>query len=277
LAAAGRVKQSGESVKLLIRRPILLCALIAVSSLPGAAQFKTKLKPQTALEFQAYAESVEARLSARWNGKASFLQVTDDPAALQRVMNGELWVQPELQPNPRAISDGLIHDWYGAVFIPNATLARVLSVLEDFEHHAQIYPQVTRSRLIKRTGNDFVGYWRLEEKGQILPAVFDVTQNSHYEEVAPGRWIGLSHADDIQAVENARTLPPGEGNGFMWKLYSYWTLQQVGNGVVAECRTISLSRGIPGTFAWMIRPFMNTIPRDSMDSTLRCTRKASGE
>jgi len=265
---------------LFIGRFILLGSLIAFLSLPVAAQFgslNTRLKPQTVAQFEDYAHRVEASLNARWNGNASFLQIGDDPAARRRVMDGELWVKAETQPNPRSISNGLIHDWYGAVFIPNATLARVLTVLQDFDHHYRIYPQVTRSHLVKRDGNDFTGYWRIEQKGQMLPATFDVTQTAHYQQIGPGKWICMSHADDIQAVENAKTLPPGEGIGLMWKLYSYWTLEQVGNGVLAECRTVSLSRGVPSTVAWMIRPFMNTIPRESMDSTLRNTRRASGE
>jgi hypothetical protein len=192
------------------------------------------------------------------------------------VLNGELWVKAELQPNPRAISNGLIHDWYGAVYIRNTNLARVLAVLQDFDHHSAIYPRVIRSRLIKRSGDDVTGYWRLEQKGQMLPAVFDVTQTVHYQQIAADKWVALCHANDIQAVENTKTLPPGEGIGLMWKLYSYWALQQVGDGVMAECRTVSLSRGVPSTVAWMIRPFINTIPRESMDSTLRNTRKASG-
>jgi hypothetical protein len=261
-------------------RLFLSSIFIAMWSLPAAAQFgslNTKLKPQTVVQFENYAHEVEASLKARWNGKSDFFQIDDDHAAHQRVMDGELWVKAETQPNPRSISNGLIHDWYGAVFIPNATLARVLTVLQDFDHHSSIYPQVVRSHLIKRDGNDFTGYWRIEQKGQMLPATFDVTQTAHYQQVGPGKWIGISHADDIQAVENARTLPPGEGIGLMWKLYSYWTLEQVGQGVLAECRTVSLSRGVPSTVAWMIRPFMNTIPRESMDSTLRNTRRASGE
>jgi hypothetical protein len=261
-------------------RLVLSGSLALLLSLPAAAQFgslNTKLKPQTVAQFEAYAHQVEASLNARWTGKASFFQISDDAAAHQRVMAGDLWVKAEAQPNPKSISNGLIHDWYGAVFIPNATLARVLSVLQDFDHHSSIYPQVVRSHLIKREGNDFTGYWRIEQKGQMLPAVFDVTQTAHYQQVGPGKWMGMSHADDIQAVENSKTLPPGEGIGLMWKLYSYWTLEQVGNGVLAECRTVSLSRGVPSTVAWMIRPFMNTIPRESMDSTLRNTRRASGE
>ncbi len=269
----------GTSI-LLIRTIIAAGFLMAFLSSQGAAQFgslNTKLKPETVTEFSSYANQVEADLKARWSGKGKFLQLDDNAEARQKVMKGELWVKTEAQPSPVSISHGLIHDWYGAVFIPHTSMERVLNVLEDFDRHSLIYPQVVKSHLIKRNGNDVTGYWRIEEKGQMLPAVFDMTQTAHYQEAVPGKWFGIAHADDVQAVQNSKTLPAGEGMGLMWKFYSYWTLEQTGNGVLAECRSVSLSRGVPSTVAWMIRPLLNTIPRDSMDSTLRNTRKASGE
>ncbi len=259
-----------------------LALLIHWYSFGQFGPLKATLKPQTITAFASYAEQVEGQLKQRWSGKRAFLQLDDDPAEKRKVLSGDLWVEPDLQPNPRAIPDGLIHDWYGAVYIPKSDVGRVLKVLQDFNHHAAIYPQVIKSHLIRRDGNAFTGYWRIEQKGQVLPAVFDVVQTARYNEIAPGKWEGVSHADDIQAVEaegssREKTLPAGEGMGLMWKLYSYWSLEQVGDGVLAECRTVSLSRGIPASVAWMIRPFINTIPRDSMQSTLENTRKASGE
>ncbi len=243
---------------------------------------KTRLKPQTQAEFQAYAQRVEVELNNRWSGKTSFLRLDEDAVTRAKVLHGEVWIQAGVLPNPHSISDGLIHDWYGAVYIPNKNLAQVLGVLQDFDHHSSIYPPVVESRLLHRSGNDITGYWRLEQKGQMLPAVFDVTQTVHYTQIAADKWTAESHANDIRAVEGSgskkeKVLPPGEGIGLMWKLYSYWSLQQVGSGVLAECRTVSLSRGVPGSVAWMVRPFINTVPRDSMDSTLRSTRKASGD
>lgn len=265
---------------LIIRTTVAAGFVMAFLSLRGEAQFgslNTKLKPETVTEFSDYASHVEADLRARWSGKGNFLQIDDDAEARQKVLKGELWVKTESRPGPVAISHGLIHDWYGAVFIPNTRVEHVLSVLEDFDRHSSIYPQVVKSHLIKRSGHDVTGYWRIEEKGQMLPAMFDMTQTAHYQEVVPGKWFGIAHADDVQAVQNSKILPAGEGMGLMWKFYSYWTLEQTGNGVLAECRSVSLSRGVPSTVAWMIRPLLNTIPRDSMDSTLRNTRKASGE
>ena len=269
----------------MIYRIGLLSALLLMTGTPNQAQFapfKTKLKARTADEFQAYAKNVEAELNARWNGKGSFLLINENAATRDRVINGELVVEAGVQPNPYLIYDGLVHDWYGVVFMPHTTLGRVLNILQDFDHHAGLYPQVVKSKLIKRSGDDITGYWRLEQKGEMLPAVFDVTQTVHYRKIAADKWVGVSHANDIRAVEDQgskkeKDLPPGEGIGLMWKLYSYWTLQQVNDGVMAECRTVSLSRGVPGTVAWMIRPFINTVPRESMESTLRNTKKASGE
>jgi len=267
------------------RRQWLGLSLGGVFGAPAEAEFsvlKTRLKPETEAGFQAYARQVESDLEKHWNGAGSFLELDRYPAERDQVMHGEVWIEAAVQPNPHPIYDGLIHDWYGAVFIPNSTLGRVIDVLQDFDHHSAIYPPVVKSRLIKRSASDVTGYWRLEEKGQMLPAVFDVTQTVHYRRIAPDKLVIVSHADDIRAVEDARSknekvLPPGEGIGLMWKLYSYWALQQVGSGVMAECRTVSLSRGVPASLAWMIRPLINSVPHDSMDSTLRNTRKASGE
>jgi hypothetical protein len=280
---SGSSKRFGVfAILLKIGRLSLLLALLG-SLLPCyGLQFNTKLRPQTVVSFDAYARQVEQEQSQRCEGKKTFLRIEEDPETLRSVMNGQLFVERSTSSTPLDIPDGLIHDWYGAVFIPHSTLQRVLSVLQDFDHHAGIYPQVTRSKLIKRDGNDITGYWRLEQKKQGIQTVFDVTQHAHYEEISPSEWIVKSYAKDIDAVEGAgsaheRVRATGEGMGLLWRLYAYWNLKAVDGGVLAECRSVSLSRGLPGGIGWMIRPFLQSVPKDSMDSTLRSTRKAASE
>jgi hypothetical protein len=256
--------------------------LALLAQAPLVAQLRVTLKPKTVGEFQAYVRITEAGLEERWNGRRAFLLSDEKPEWHEKLLKGEVIIEDGSSPNPRSIDDGLIHDWWGAVFVSNKNISEVLRVLQDFAHHPDWYPQIKRSRLIRHVDNDFTGYWRLEEKGQALPAVFDLTQTAHYKNVAKDKWICVSHADDIRAVDDAGSKhehvnPPGEGMGLMWKLYSYWSLQQVSGGVVAECRTVSLSRGVPGALAWMVRPFVRTVPRDSLESTLRNTRKALGD
>ncbi|MGH9603010.1 MAG: hypothetical protein ACRD24_11550, partial [Terriglobales bacterium] len=62
--------------------------------------------------------------------------------------------------------------------------------------------------------------------------------------------------------------------GFLWRLYSYWRFEEKAGGVFVQCEAISLTRGIPKLLAWLIKPFVTGIPRESLLNTLGSTRKA---
>jgi hypothetical protein len=254
---------------------------IALTAFPLCAQFtfSTKLKPRTAAEFDEYAQKVEQQLSSRWLGQRASLSISDVPSDRASVLRGDLLIRAGSPENPISISDGLIHDWFGAVFIPNTTMQKVLGVLRDFDHHADIYPEIVSSRLLRRNGNDLTGYWRLQRKPQLIPVAFDVEEEAHYREIAPGKWICRAYAKKISEVDNPGTssekiLPPGNGQGFLWRLYAYWSLETTNGGVLAECRTLSLSRNIPAGLSWAIKPFIQSLPRESLTSTLKNTRAA---
>jgi len=280
LRATSAWRKKRARMKSTLRTAPAFNSLVLLVVCPLCSQFQTKLQPQTAVAFESYVNTVERQLARRCDGEEAFLALANSPDVQKKLLRGEIVIQAAAPPNPKELPDGLIHDWLGAVFIPGTTPERVIALLEDYDKHSQIYPEVIRSRLIKRDGDDLVGYWRVERKQQFVPAVFDVNQDTHYKQVAPGKWIGRSYAKDIREVEDAGTarekdMPAGEGLGLLWRLYSYWSLQSAGNGVLAECRTVSLSRGIPGGMGWVIKPFVQNVPRESLASTLRNTRNAA--
>jgi hypothetical protein len=245
---------------------------------PLCSQFETKLAPETARAFETYVKSAEAELDARWSGRAPFLSLAASDEDRKRLFKGTLLIRSAGSRNPEDVTDGLIHDWVGAVYIPDTSVSNVLAVLQDFDHHSKIYPEIIRSRMVRRNGDDMTGYWRLERKQQFVPAVFDVQEDVHYKEVAPGKWICRAYANDIREVQDAGTskekdYPLGEGLGLLWRLNAFWSIEVSGNGVLAECRTISLSRRIPNGMGWMIKPFIQNVPRESLTSTLQNTRK----
>jgi len=260
-------------------RSLAIAALIA---LPCHAQWTTSLKPRTVQEFQKYAKTVEEKLQNRWQGRQPFLSIDEDESSRKQALKGELVIHPAVTDNPVSISGGLIHDWVGTVYIPNAAMEKVLGILQDFDRHSKIYPAVIGSRLIRRQSNDLEGMWRLERKDPLLPVVLDVKQQAHYKQVAPGKWICRAYADRISEVENPgstneKILPPDNGTGFLWRLYAYWSLETVSGGILAECRTVSLSRDIPTMVNWIIRPFVQKLPRESLASTLEDTRSAASK
>src|SRR6266571_496565 len=77
----------------------------------------------------------------------------------------------------------------------------------------------------------------------------------------------------ITEVQNAGTAsemekPVGDDSGFLWRLNSYWRFKQQGDGVVVECESISLSRSIPFGLGWLIKGFVESVPRESLENTL---------
>jgi hypothetical protein len=266
-----------------MKRLILQLSVVGwIAAQPCPAQFITTLQARTADEFDAYARRVETGLQQRWDGKQPFLSIDGNPSERAKVTRGELWIQPGGTNNPVVIYDGLIHDWVGAVFMPSTDVQKVLNILQDFNRHSQIYPNIKESRLISRNGNDVTGYWRLEGKQSIVSVVLDVTQTAHWRQVAPGKWVCRAYAKNIQEIEHPgsraeKPLPVGQGRGFLWRLYAYWSLEALEGGVLAECRTLSLSRDIPPALSWAIQPLVESLPRDALAATLRDTRAAAAK
>jgi hypothetical protein len=261
-------------------RQIILAFSLACSPLP--AQITTTLQPRTVEQFEEYARGVEQQLQERWSGKRSFLAIDDDSSDKAKALRGELLIHPGSPKNPIGISNGLIHDWLGDVFIPNTTIPKLLAILQNYNRHHEIYPEIIQSRLVGRKGNDLNGYWRLERKSPFLTVDLDVHQEAHYKEIAPGKWICKAYAKDISEMDNPgsrleKKYPPGKGTGFLWRLYAYWSLQATNGGVLAENRSLSLSRDIPLTIAWMVKPFVQDVPRQSLESTLNNTRRATAK
>ncbi len=260
--------------------PSFFCVIFLATLEPSLhAQLVVKLSPQTVNEFEHYAHDVEATLQERWSGKKDFLFIEDDPATKERVLGGELFIKQMNNGRPVEITNGLIHDWLGAIYMPNTSIERVLAVLEDFDRHKDIYPSITRSRTISRQANNIKGYWRLQQKG-LVPVILDVEEDVHYSEIAPGKWKGQNYARNITEVDTSwfsrgRKFPAGEGHGFLWRLYGYWSLEAYRGGVLAECRTLSLSRDIPPGLGWAVTPYVQKMPQDSLAATLKDTKKAA--
>ncbi len=260
-------------------RGLLTLALTLGPPLQG--QFVTKLQPQTVNEFEQYAKSVEAQLGERRQGQKSFLDLEDDPASKQKVLAGQFSIRELPNGQPIAIKDGLIHDWLGAVYIPHASIAQVLDVLRDFNRHKEIYPEIADSRTIRQSGNNVTGFWRLQRKG-IVPVILNVEQDVYYQQISPERWTCRAYARKITEVDTnlftwGRKFPPGEGHGYLWRLYAYWSLESFNGGVLGECRTLSLSRDIPEGLAWAVGPYVQKTPYESLLSTLQGTRKAASQ
>jgi hypothetical protein len=74
------------------------------------------------------------------------------------------------------------------------------------------------------------------------------------------------------AAERERAA--GSDNGFLWRWNSYWRYQQVAEGVIAECESVSLSRTAPFGLGWIAGSIATSTARESMERALVNLRSA---
>jgi len=261
---------------------------LQLTAAPPSEVTNVELQPATVQAFNRYVQLTEARIRGEVSTSEKFLYVdglvperrSQALAALQR---GEVLME-RLQTTDRSgqtmeVPGGLIHHWLGVVFVPGATLQQTLALMEDYDHHRDIYrPEVVRSRLISRQDNDFKIFYRLRKK-KVITVTLDTNHDVHYFPVDSKRWYSRSYSTRIAEVvdadtPNERDKPAGQDEGFLWRLNSYWKFEEKDGGVYIECESISLTRDIPRGLGWLIKPFVTSIPKDSLQMTMGSTRAA---
>jgi hypothetical protein len=246
------------------------------------------LKPETLEAFSRYVSLTEARIQNQVADPKRFLYVEQLPAprrfqVFAELKQGRIFMD---HIETRDASGGeidapgaLIHHWVGDVFIPGASLGQVLDLVEDYNHHQEVYkPEVVRSRLISRDGNDFKIFYRLV-KHKVITVTLDTEHDVRYTRVDDAHRYSRSVSTRIAEVADAgkpdeHEKPPGQDGGFLWALNSYWRFVERDGGVYVECESISLTRDIPTGLGWLIGPFVTSIPKESLEHTLGSTRSA---
>jgi len=265
---------------------LLTIAAILFTSSPGQA---VDLKPETNAALSRYVQLSEQRLQNDLQSGPFLwpdgLPIQQREEVYERLKQGEVVTQ-RLGTLERGASipvpGGLIHHWMGVVFIPGANLKQTLALLQGYDQHSRIYaPRVLRSKLIQRNGDDFKVFLRLRET-KIVTVVLDTEYDVHYDRLDSTRAYSRSYSTRVAEVEGAgqpgeHEKPVGDDSGFLWRLNSYWRFWEHDEGLYVQLEAISLTRDIPDGLGWLIRPFVTSIPRESLAFTLNHTREALDE
>lgn len=239
---------------------MLKYALLLWLPLAATAQFNTTLEPHTTAAFENYLKTAEPQIGL----KPRYAQLKP----------GEVRVDPAREDGSVGVKDGLVHDWVAATLVPNARIEEALRVLQNYPAYKTIYkPEVVDSRLISRNGDHWQVFLQIV-KQKVLTAVLNTEYDVVYRDHGQGRWTLISRSTRIAEVDEGRELPLGTGHGFLWRLNAYWLIEQRPNGVYLECRSLSLSRGIPFGLGFAVGPFVKSLPPESLRATLDSTARA---
>jgi len=255
--------------------PLVFVTLVLPGTMHAASVDATTLRA-----WESYTELASNRMEQRLTPGQTFLWVDEERDRLARVRAGEIVVSPVTPRNSRRLPSGLIHDWIGAAFIEHATLKDVLEVVRDYARYKDLYqPMVIDSKAIA-TGEATDRFsMRLINKSLFLRTAFDVDYETCYVPVDDARGYSISRTTRVQEIEeygapDQRMLNDGEGNGFVWRLFSITRYVERDGGVYIELEAIGLSRDIPVSLQWLVEPIVRRVSRGSLSTSLRQTQSA---
>ena len=252
-------------------------AMISGTAMPANSE---ELQPATVAAWQEYLCGAGARMQARVEGRKPFLWMEDEAGRMPRVRRGEVVVAPLIGHGSEAVPNGLIHDWIGAIFIPDATIESLLSVVHDYDRYKEIFkPVVAESQSLRaaETDQEFSMVWRRHVL--FVDAAMQGRYHAHDVMLDSHRGYSIVDTTTIKEIEDyghagQQLLPPDTGGGFIWRIYSLSRYEERDGGVYLEIEAIALSRDVPSSLRWLVNPVVNHLSVNSLTTTLRQTRKA---
>ena len=273
-------------LKSALRLATLAAVTQAWSGLVIAGPAVPQLTSPTIEAFNDYVRLTEARSDAELKRGSGLLWVDGLPGseraqAYDQLRRGEVKMRKLETLNdgvPIRCPDGMIHHWVGLAFISGAKLEDVLGVLEDYNRHAIYYaPDVERSEIESRDGDHFRVFLRFR-RHKVVTVVLNTEHDVRYFRDSETRAHSRSSAVRIAQVDNAdksdeREKSPGDDDGFLWRMETWWRMIEADGGVYVQSEVVSLTRDIPAGLGWLIGPYVTSIPKESLAFTLEATRK----
>ncbi len=250
--------------------------LLRVHPSVGAAT----LKPETKVAWDAYLQEAMAGMQARLQPGAHFLWLDEQPDLAEQIRTKGPHIAPAGPHIPKKVPSGLIHDWLGVGFVPNAKIEDILRIVRDYDRYKEIYqPGVIDSISHGTDGTKDLFSMRLANKSVVSKTALDTDCEASYIRVDDRRWYAFSNTTHIQEVDKfgtpeQRTLPEDQGSGLIWRLSSITRLEERDGGVYAELEAIALSRDIPAAFRLIVTPIVRRVSRDSLATSLHQTKVA---
>jgi len=254
-----------------------LLSIVVLSASPVAMALQ--LQQETLKTWDDYIRATNERIEVRLRSPL-FLWLDEADGRREQVHARNILVSPASSRVPQPVPAGLIHDWVGAAFIPGATMDDVLTVLRDYNHYKDFYgPSVADSKALgSEPGGDQFSMV-VVNKELASKIAFDTEYQSCYRRLDENRWYGVARTTRVQEIRNygrpdEHELEPGEGSGYLWRIYSFSRYEERDGGVYVEIEAIVLSRDIPPAIRWLVSPIVRSVSKNALRNSLHQTAEA---
>jgi len=232
--------------------------------------------------FNHYVAKAEARLAKQHRAQDSFLS-PEDSVGQARLQRGWLITENLMPPGADDPPGAMLHHWRGTAFVAGATVDDLVRLLKTFEGYLQWFaPEVLRAKILTQYSgaipDRFTASMRVSQK-HVITVVMDTTYDVSFYRPDHRHGYSVSRSTRIDEISLAgttkeRVLLPEEEHGYLWRMNTYWSYEERDGGLYMQIESISLTRGIPTGLGWAVRPYVESVPRESLEFTLRAACRA---
>jgi hypothetical protein len=260
------------------RRLSVLCVVLMLAK--GSLGFAAQPSPAAVSAFNNYVGEVESRMARQHHSAEAFLApVVSAPESDMHLRGGELIVDELTPTGGAALPGALLHHWRGTAFSPGATAVDFDRLMKNFGAYPQRFsPEVMQAKLITQQGNHLDASMRVRQR-HVITVVMDTSYDITFGRLDAQHGYSVSRSTRISEIDapgtaQERVLNANEEHGFLWRQNTYWSYEERDGGLYMQVESVSLTRSIPRGLGWVVQPFIESIPRESLEFTLRSTCNA---
>ena len=270
-----------ERVSTRTRKSLLFCGALLV--LITRSLFALEPTPQAVSAYNAYIATIESRLSRQHVSANAFLAPLSAARDQARLRTGELLVEKIADPAAVHPPGAMLYHWRGTAFAPGARADDFERLMKDFAAYPNHFsPSVLKTSILAHSidrGNDRFHVSMRVRQHHVITIVLDTTYDVTFGRLDPCHGYSTSRSTSISEINapgtpNERALSADEDHGFLWRLNTYWSYEERPEGLYMQIETVSLTRSVPPGLAWAVQPFLDSVPRESLEATLRSTCNA---
>jgi hypothetical protein len=221
--------------------------------------------------FDTDARALETRLEQQHRSHETFLV----PADSARLRKGELIIEHLTKAPGKELPGALEHDWRGTAFVAGAKASDFERVIQDVDAYTKVFaPEVLKARVLAPPVDGHATTQMRVRQKHVITVVMDSTYDVSFGRLDAQDGYSSSRSTKLAEIAGAGTanehaLGPEEDHGFLWRLNSYWSYQERDGGLYMQIESMSLTRSIPAGFGWIVGPFVESVPKESLEFTLR--------
>ena len=231
--------------------------------------------------FNAYAGTVESRLRNQHQKPDGFLvSVGTDPQKDERLRKGQVIIEQLTRGKEADLPGAMLHHWRGTAFVNGATAGDFERLMKNFNSYPRTFaPQVVKASILTpHQDNHFTATMRVRQR-HVITVVMDPTYDIRYGRLDAQHGYSIARSTKIAEIDAPGTakehpLSENEEHGFLWRMNTYWSYEEHDGGLYMQVESISLTRGIPAGLGWVVRPYVESVPRESLEFTLRAACNA---